>query len=236
MSRVAAIHHSLGHVDAGPSYVGAFGQVYHTTDRSTVNAHPNLQARVVLGCAASLESAFDRCFGTVVKNPRHPVAGGNCNQSARLFRSLELLRATNNSVQRVEQRALLINHQLGVTDDVDEQDMGDFELDLFLDLGRHVPMRFIHILRCPIEEIKIDNRTLRGVARYQPVPREGSSMSVILPKINQNGEAIPPATRSGDSSGDENSSQRLREAPFCFGIFLPATRSRIARRNFSRIV
>jgi hypothetical protein len=38
----------------------------------------------------------------------------------------------------------------------------------------------------------------------------------------------------GNSSGDENSSQRLREAPFCFGIFLPATRSRTARRNFSR--
>ena len=79
------------------------------------------------GRAASLESAFDRCFGTVVKNQRHPVAGGNFNQSARLFRSLELLRATNNSVQRVEQRALLINHQLGVTDDVDEQDMPDLE-------------------------------------------------------------------------------------------------------------
>ena len=79
------------------------------------------------GRAASLESAFDRCFGTVVKNQRHPVAGGNFNQSARLFRSLELLRATNNSVQRVEQRALLINHQLGVTDDVDEQDMPELE-------------------------------------------------------------------------------------------------------------
>ena len=75
--------------------------------------------------------------------------------------------------------------------------MGDFELDLLLDLGRHVPMRFIHILRCPVEEIKIDNRTLRGVARYQPAPREGSSMSVILPKINQTGEAIFPAMLLG---------------------------------------
>jgi hypothetical protein len=39
--------------------------------------------------------------------------------------------------------------------------MGDFELDLLLDLGRHVSMRFIHILRCPVEEIKIDNSTSR---------------------------------------------------------------------------
>src|SRR4029453_4058853 len=38
----------------------------------------------------------------------------------------------------------------------------------------------------------------------------------------------------GNSFGNENSSQRLKEAPFCFGIFLPATRSRTARRNFSR--
>jgi hypothetical protein len=46
--------------------------------------------------------------------------------------------------------------------------MGDLELDLFLDLGHHVPMRFIHILRCPVEEIMIDNHASRGVARYQP--------------------------------------------------------------------
>jgi hypothetical protein len=56
--------------------------------------------------------------------------------------------------------------------------MGDFELDLFLDLGRHVPMRFIHILRCPVEEIKIDNHTLRGVVRYQPARREAGEVSL----------------------------------------------------------
>jgi hypothetical protein len=43
--------------------------------------------------------------------------------------------------------------------DLDEQNMGDLQLDLLLDLGGHVPMRFIHILRCPVEEIKIDNHT-----------------------------------------------------------------------------
>jgi len=58
-------------------------------------------------------------------------------------------------------------------------------------------MRFIHILRCPVEEIKIGNRTLRGVARYQPARREGSSMSVILPKINQIGEPTFPAALFG---------------------------------------
>jgi hypothetical protein len=65
------------------------------------------------------------------------------------------------------------------TNDVDQQDMGNLELDLFLDLGRHVPMRFIHILRCPVEEIKIDNRTSRGVARYQPARREAAEVSFL---------------------------------------------------------
>jgi hypothetical protein len=60
VSRVAAIHHSLGHVDAGPSYAGAFGHVYHTTDRSTVNADPNLQARVVLERAGNLHRTLRR--------------------------------------------------------------------------------------------------------------------------------------------------------------------------------
>ena len=77
--------------------------------------------------------------------------------------------------------------------------MPNLKLALFFDLGRHVPMRFIHILGCPVEEIKIDNHTLRGVARYQPAPREGSSTSVILPKINQTGEPTFKATLDGRS-------------------------------------
>jgi len=68
---------------------------------------------------------------------------------------------------------LFVNRKLSVAHNLDEQDMGDLKLDLLLDLGHHVPMRFIHILRCPVEEIKIDNRTLRGVARYQPAPAGG---------------------------------------------------------------
>jgi hypothetical protein len=32
--------------------------------------------------------------------------------------------------------------------------MRDLELDLLLDLGRHVPMGFIHIFRCPVEQIR----------------------------------------------------------------------------------
>jgi hypothetical protein len=70
-----------------------------------------------------------------------------------------------------------MDRQLRVTDDVCEQNMGDLKLDLFLNLRRHVPMcvastpeAIIQVLPCPVEQINIDNRTLRGVARYQPAP------------------------------------------------------------------
>jgi hypothetical protein len=35
-------------------------------------------------------------------------------------------------------RMLVINRKLRVANDVDEQDMGDFELDLFLNLNGHL--------------------------------------------------------------------------------------------------
>src|SRR6516162_4800765 len=74
---VAAIHHLPGHVDAGPSYVSAFVHVHHTTDRSTVNAHAHLQARIVLECAADLYRTLRRFLRTLVENQRHAVTGGD---------------------------------------------------------------------------------------------------------------------------------------------------------------
>ena len=41
----------------------------------------------------------------------------------------------NNLVQFLNRRMLVINRKLRVADDVDEQNMGDLELDLLLDLG-----------------------------------------------------------------------------------------------------
>jgi hypothetical protein len=40
-------------------------------------------------------------------------------------------------------------------------------------------MRFIHILRCAVEEIKIGNRTSRGVARYQPTQQKAGEVSSL---------------------------------------------------------
>src|SRR5262245_36110927 len=74
---VAAMHYPQSHVDAGPSYVGAFSHVYHTADRSTVNAHADLQARIVFERAADLHRTLRWFLRTLVENQRHAVTGGD---------------------------------------------------------------------------------------------------------------------------------------------------------------
>src|SRR6516165_11334846 len=75
VTSVATIHYPPGDVDAASGHVGAFGHVHHTTDRSTVNAHPNLQARIAFECATDLNRTLRRFLRTLVENQRHPVAG-----------------------------------------------------------------------------------------------------------------------------------------------------------------
>src|SRR5437588_630825 len=82
--------------------------------------------------------ALPRRFRTRVKCQRHPVAGWNPSQTARSFGSLKFLGRANNPVQFLNPRVLVANRKLRVTNDVDEQDMGDFELDLVLDLNGHL--------------------------------------------------------------------------------------------------
>src|SRR5260370_17033518 len=76
VAAVAAIHHPLCRVDAASGYVGAFVHVHYTTDGPTVNAHPNLQARIVLECAADLHCTLRRFLRTLVNDQRHAIAGG----------------------------------------------------------------------------------------------------------------------------------------------------------------
>ena len=45
---IATIHHPLRHIDAGAGHVGAFIRVHDFVDRSAMNAHPELQLRMLL--------------------------------------------------------------------------------------------------------------------------------------------------------------------------------------------
>ena len=72
---VATIHHSLGQVDARAGHVRPFVHIHHTTDRPAVNAHPDLQALIVLQRPADLKGALRRFLGTLIEHQRHAIAG-----------------------------------------------------------------------------------------------------------------------------------------------------------------
>jgi hypothetical protein len=52
----------------------------------------------------------------------------------------ELLAQTNNLVQFLNLGVLIVNRELGVTDNVEKEDMRDFEFDLFLNFGGHLDL------------------------------------------------------------------------------------------------
>ena len=91
--------------------------------------------------ATDFERTFHWLFRALVKNQRHAIASGNFNQATCAFSFLKLLGRANDLIQFINRRALIVNRKLGVTNDVNEKDMGDLELDLFLDLGGHAMKR-----------------------------------------------------------------------------------------------
>ena len=79
---VAAIHHPLRHVDSGTGEIGLTVHIDHAADRAAVHSHSKLNRRVLFESATDLKRAFHRLFRALVKNQRHPVAGGDLDQSA----------------------------------------------------------------------------------------------------------------------------------------------------------
>ena len=93
---VAAIHHSLRHVDASASEIGPFVYIDHPANGSAVDSHPKLQSRMFLERAADLHRALRQALPGSVKYQRHAVACWDFDQTARRFGSLKLLGRANN--------------------------------------------------------------------------------------------------------------------------------------------
>src|SRR5260370_39504613 len=87
--------------------------------------------------ATDFDRALRRRFRAGVKDQRHAVTGGDLNQSASRFCAAKFFRAADHLVEGVNHRLLFINRKLRVTDNVDEQDMRDLQLNLFLNLSGH---------------------------------------------------------------------------------------------------
>ena len=92
--------------------------------------------RVLPECLGDLERTPRRLFGAVTKDQRHAVAG---RQPDELFvsRVAHLRRPEHDLGQLAQPLLLLFDQELGVTDDVDEEDMPDLELRIGGQLGRH---------------------------------------------------------------------------------------------------
>src|SRR6266480_1430327 len=87
------------------------------------------------------DCALRRRFRAGVKDQPHAVTCRNLNQATGGFGFPILIRTADNFGQLVNHRPLFVNRKLGVTNDVDEQDVRDLKLDLFLNLSGHKPRR-----------------------------------------------------------------------------------------------
>jgi hypothetical protein len=125
VSSVPAIHHSLGQVDSGSRYVGTTTDVNHTTNRAAMDSHAHLQFRVAPQRLANLERARNGSVRSCRKDQRHSIAGRQVGQFASSIGCAEGIGSPNNFIERMQIIALLIDQELGVTDDVDEEDVPD---------------------------------------------------------------------------------------------------------------
>src|SRR5437016_8348054 len=87
---------------------------------------------------ADFHRALRRCYRAGVKDQPHAVARWNLNSATSGFGCLILIRTADDFGQLVNHRPLFVNRKLRVADDVDEQDVRDLKLDLFLNLSGHL--------------------------------------------------------------------------------------------------
>jgi hypothetical protein len=136
VSGVAAIHHPLRHVDAGSGKIGPPAHVGHLAHRSAVNAHAHGKFRVLLKRFGNLERAPGGFLRAVAEDQGHPIASRQPNE---LFvRRFTHRRGRQHDLSElIEPLLLLLVQELRVTDNVDEQDMADFQALIVLVLLIH---------------------------------------------------------------------------------------------------
>ena len=123
-----------------------------TTDRPAVNAHPDLQALVVLERAADLKGALRGFLGTFIEHQSHAIAGRNFQDPIGRFSFLVLLGQANNPVEFINPGVLFVYGELGVADDVEKENVRDLKLDLLFNFSRHVNILWRPaVATCPVQ-------------------------------------------------------------------------------------
>ncbi len=119
MSGIATVEDALANIDAAPGHIDLIIHIGDLIDRSTMNAHAQLDIGVLLQCLLDLQRAPDWLFRAAKEKQRHAVSRRHADQFAVFFGRSKALRAAHDPFQFLQQFDLLIDEQLRVTDDVD---------------------------------------------------------------------------------------------------------------------
>ena len=91
--------------------------------------HAQGKLRLILASLANFDGALQGSFRVSKEGQCHSVARGQPNQFTSGFGALKLVSLANDCIQLVNQVTLPIDQKLGVTHNVDEQDMSNFQLE-----------------------------------------------------------------------------------------------------------
>ncbi len=130
MPCVAAIQHPLGDVDPSSSKVCLVVHIGDSVDGATVNSHPHLDLRMLLQSPANLKSTSHRFFRAMEEKERHSVSRRHSTEFSACFRRPETFGTPHDLIQLLEKFNLLIDKQFCIPHHVDEQKMGDLELQI----------------------------------------------------------------------------------------------------------
>src|SRR5205814_5977223 len=143
-----------------------------TTAWPAVNAHPDLQALVVLQRPADLKGALRRFLRTFIEHQRHAVAGRDFQYTIGRFSFLELLGQANNPVEFINSGVLFVNGEFRVADNVEEEHVRDLKLDLLFNFGGH-SMTPLAIVREQSFHCYCIDREQRAVRENQTKAQDG---------------------------------------------------------------
>jgi hypothetical protein len=90
-----------------------------------VDAHSQLQLRILLQLFADLDRASHGRFWTIKKDERHPIADGESNQVPCFFGTADLLGSTDNFSQLLMVLTLFIEKQLRITDQIHKENVAN---------------------------------------------------------------------------------------------------------------
>ena len=111
VSGVTAVQHSLRNIDSRTRYIRFLVNIDDSVDRTTVNSHSQLDARMILQFFADLKRTLSRFFRTVEENQCHTIAGRHSDEFTSCFRSAKTFSYSHDLVQLLQQFNLLVDEQ-----------------------------------------------------------------------------------------------------------------------------